>query len=535
MKKVAWLLASVMLVSVFAAACTKDPATPKPDDDDDDPTFETPTPVYHDPQVGDCIHEGTKGYWELNGVKYLDEACLEEATAETLVLPAVGHALGDDDICETCGWSVWDGTVATSFSDTSEGTADDPIEIAHASELALLAQNVNKEEGAETYEGKFIKLTVDIDLGATEEIEDAEAGDGSTAEVAKNWAPIGGFDLPEEAIKSYANILNKHPFSGTFDGDNHTIHRLTSHTNYDLGKDRKRVGLFGLTNGATIKNIQLAEVDVMAEMSDTSAVGENQRAAGALICNAEGTLVVDNVKLLSGKVEGWACVGGAIGLIGAKSSSAITEQVKVLNVENHLEVFSRSNKAGGIVGASGAAWKLRTLIEGCVNYGNVHGNGKHVGGIVGAMLSATKENTCEGKWQIIRNCKNFGDIAGNNTAGGIAGVCNGRVVNCWTWEDIKFMHKSLWEEQLILGDVGDIMLDISVNGFNSSEFTYYGVICGMIEAADKNNSAGMVDWQTCGVCDKDGNPAEIWTSFQETMNYLQNATEITEADIATVE
>ncbi len=539
MKKFAWLLATVMLVGVVAAGC-KPEETPPPGPDDNPPAA---TPVHHTQVVGDCIHSGTKEYWELDGTKYLDADCLQEATEESLVLAPLGHSLGGDDICETCGMSVWDGTVATAIADTSTGTADDPIEIAHASELALIAQNVNKAEEAETYAGKYIKLTVDLDLGNVKEQVDGPADPENPdapvekIEVAKSWTPIGGMDLPDSKISSYTKFAKKYPFSGTFDGDNHTIYRLTSRTNFDLGSEyRGRVGLFGLTEGATLKNIKLSDVDVYATIDTTDvAAGVNQRAAAALVSNSELELTIDNVKLLSGKVEGNGCVGGAVGLISAKSGGS-TALVKISNVENHLEIFNHGEKTGGIVGASGAAYKLRTLIEDCVNYGYVHGNGVQDGGIIGAMLSEPAGGAnCNGTYQIIRRCKNFGEIAGGGQAGGIAGVMNGRAFDCWTCEDIIFMHKELDDPDLglIIGDADNVaLLDIIAYGVDGNK--YYGVIFGKIEQANGDNSNGMVDWPTCGICDKDGNPTALWTAYTTTAAYQMYGESIPDEEIGDI-
>ena len=82
---------------------------------------------------------------------------------------------------------VWDGSVASKFSDGS-GTAEDPYRIRSAAELAYLAETVNS--GKETYSGKTVALAQDIDLNQIE------------------WKPIG------DGI---------HAFMGNFNGNGHTI------------------------------------------------------------------------------------------------------------------------------------------------------------------------------------------------------------------------------------------------------------------------------------------------------------------------
>lgn len=122
---------------------------------------------------------------------------------------------GDDEIAllnaENAA-DAWDGTDNTSwYTDAEEdaGTADKPYEISTAEQLAGLAQLVN---GGTNFSGKTIKLTADIDLGD------------------KEWTPIGNDENWE--LK----------FSGTFDGDGHTISGLNV-------LDTLFPGLFGYVDG----------------------------------------------------------------------------------------------------------------------------------------------------------------------------------------------------------------------------------------------------------------------------------------------
>ena len=98
---------------------------------------------------------------------------------------------------------VWDGTVAAKFAG-GKGTKDDPYIISNAAELAYFSESVKTNY----YDGKYISLTADIDLGG------------------KEWAPIGGY---------------YHCFKGTFDGDGHTV------SNFTINSPDTCIGLFGKT------------------------------------------------------------------------------------------------------------------------------------------------------------------------------------------------------------------------------------------------------------------------------------------------
>lgn len=91
--------------------------------------------------------------------------------------------------------------IDTSIFDGGSGTADDPWQIKTLEQLKKFSDStngvvdgvVNKTTG-ETYEGKSIKLTADIDLGSI-----------------ACWTPIGRWQ----------------DFKGTFDGNNHEIKNLS--------------------------------------------------------------------------------------------------------------------------------------------------------------------------------------------------------------------------------------------------------------------------------------------------------------------
>ena len=96
------------------------------------------------------------------------------------------------------------------------------------------------------------------------------------------WTPIG---------------TNSDKFSGTFDGDGKTVSNITID---DASNDNQ--GLFGQTEGATIKNINLANVNV---------TGKNN--VGALVGSADNNTQIINCTV-QGNVKGSENVGGLVGL-----------------------------------------------------------------------------------------------------------------------------------------------------------------------------------------------------------------------------
>ncbi|NTW98500.1 MAG: peptidase M26, partial [Geobacteraceae bacterium] len=62
------------------------------------------------------------------------------------------------------------------------------------------------------------------------------------------------------------------PFSGTYDGDRHTIDRLTIN-----GLTTGNIGLFGYTTGAKVKNLGLTNVSVTGYAQPGLIVGYNDK------------------------------------------------------------------------------------------------------------------------------------------------------------------------------------------------------------------------------------------------------------------
>ena len=111
-----------------------------------------------------------------------------------------------------------------------EGTSETPYEIGSAAQLAYLAKLVNE---GNSFQGKFIRLKNDIRLN-DKDVPTAE--DNPVA-----WTPIGVYVDGSTKDK---------PFSGTFDGNGHTISGLY------INSDANGQGLFAVLGaGGTVQNL----------------------------------------------------------------------------------------------------------------------------------------------------------------------------------------------------------------------------------------------------------------------------------------
>ena len=185
---------------------------------------------------------------------------------------------------------------------TGAGTEADPYIILYPSQMKRLAGLVN--DGTR-YENKFFKLGADI------------AYDPNTLDAkGENYTAIG-------------NDIRY--FSGTFDGDGHTISGIRINNNFDYQ------GLFGCVSG-------------------------------------DGT--IQNVILVNSTITGQNYVGGIAGCLSERGS------VQNCRVEGDVTIGTAANTATGHGGIAG--YNSSGTISGCFSAATVTSSGKRSGGIVGS-------------------------------------------------------------------------------------------------------------------------------------------------------
>lgn len=162
--------------------------------------------------------------------------------------------------------------------------------------------------------------------------------------------------------REWSPIMN---FSGTFDGNNHTI------SNLNITKTSTYSGLFGKTSG-TLKNFTLK---------------------GNITLSADGDMI-----------------GGAVGYADGSTISNVTSYVNISNTEGTLKHI------GGVVGGID---NKNTVVDKCVYYGTLNISNSHdcIGGIVGYTNAGAR----------ISNCANHGTVTTSEAGaytGGILGYVN---------------------------------------------------------------------------------------------------------------
>ena len=151
-----------------------------------------------------------------------------------------------------------------------DGSWSDPDRIETAQHLANLAYMVT--DNNTEYKGKYFVLTNDITLNYNV-INNEGTGLKNDESSYKLWTPIGEYGTTADD-----------DFMGHFDGQGHTISGLVC---IDSG-DREYMGLFGTTDQATIKNLNIKDSYVCAKATQTS-----WQSYGILIGESSKTTVIN--------------------------------------------------------------------------------------------------------------------------------------------------------------------------------------------------------------------------------------------------
>lgn len=261
--------------------------------------------------------------------------------------------------------------------------------------------------------------------GKAEDIE-KDTFNGRTVILSKNldltgivWTPIGS-SMYDHSPDSESTKM----FEGTFDGRYHTIIGLSS-KNYvalaeDISSGEHSYGLFGYAYGASVKNLNLEDVDIHCS-GDAGADGAGVAAAiGFYIPKDNHSSVIDNVHVLSGKIHATNNMGGVIGYMEAGEGSKKIDVI-IENCTNSAEVITDAREAGGILGlfqnAKDHSGSLKFI--NCINYGDVIAHPGSAATVASGILGKEQSyGNVEFKFIIyFENCINDGNVIANGKSG----------------------------------------------------------------------------------------------------------------------
>jgi len=314
----------------------------------------------------------------------------------------------------------------SAFGKYSGGTGEpnDPYQISDVNDLLVLAADANDYV-------KFFILTADVNMEGQVFTTAIIAAGGGTA------------------------------FTGTFDGNGHTIANLTIDT---AGADNCYLGLFGyIGSGGYVKNLGVEGVNITGGYSSQylgGLVGYNNYGnitdcyatgsvtggygswhLGGLVGQNNGGNIIDCYA--TGSVSGGYNSGGSGGLVGDNYQGGSISNCYATGV-----VSGRDYLGGLVGGACGGS------ISNCYATGSVSGTGGCLGGLVGYNYQGGSISNCyatgvvsghddylgglvgynDGGSSSISNCYSTGTVSGGGGGwvGGLVGRNNGSITNCYS-------------------------------------------------------------------------------------------------------
>lgn len=288
------------------------------------------------------------------------------------------------------------------------------------------------------------EFTVEIDFLPLEKFS---AGGKGTAEEPYLIASAGDLAMISRDPAAYYKVINDFSasdyglwnsipsFTGTLDGDNHTISGLS------FNGDNTLVGIFAATEEATIKNLIIESPK--ADLTD------NASTVGLVVADAM-TTTISNVHIKNATINSESNTTSAIGCIagGANLTCVISECSATdfnINTPNATNI-------GGIAGFT----RTSSNINACAVNGSIVADNA-IGGIAGETST-----DCA-----VTNCNIDIDINGKNTIGGVVGSADrGGIHACYVKGSLTATEEDWGGYYRVGGIAGSLVVD-----YSSSEST----------------------------------------------------------------
>lgn len=339
---------------------------------------------------------------------------------------------------------------------TGSGTETDPYQINTAAGLKWFRDKVNNAKTKE--ETKICAvLTANIDLKN------------------EDWTPIG---IGNGTENNGATI--DFPYSGTFDGNGHTISGLN--VNYR----NKNGGLFCYVMNATIKNLTVA--------GSVTHSSEDGVAYGGIVGCADSS-TIENCTNRCTVTGNWY----AGGIVGWSTDSDI------IGCANFGNISSPSFSGGicGEIGGKNDAAGIDATIRDCYNVGMVSGN--YAGGITGQSDSENIDI-------LIANCYNVGSLHGSTNTGEIIGDLSGPV--CTTIDNCYYLPT---------GNPASTSDRVNVKRTDSKTAAEFadGTVRKLLKAGERDNHADP--WaDTCQYLDAAGKTLPVFNGQGDAHDHQSN-------------
>ena len=229
----------------------------------------------------------------------------------------------------------WLGEAGYAFAG-GDGSEDNPYQISTAEQLATLSSFMASDLYYDRYASKYYILTNDIDLSG------------------KVWVGIGckRYYFQNNKVQANSSYSKTYYFTGTFDGNGHTIKNMKTMRLYSIGGQSSdgqnfliyefMPGLFSYTcptnsTVPTIKNLILENVEITGSCT------------GAVVSHAYVSLNLENIKVMNGSIKSSDIAGGLVGQVdGFTNLSMASPVIEIKDCYTCLDISG--NVVGGAVG-----------------------------------------------------------------------------------------------------------------------------------------------------------------------------------------
>ncbi len=315
-------------------------------------------------------------------------SCSVHGETRTEEIPALGHEYGSDGLCTRCG--AQDPAIPTQDESGVYG-------IASEKQLQWFAAKVNGGDTAISG-----KLTANIEL-------------------TEAWTPMGS---------------QKQPFTGSFDGDGHSITGMSiTFDSNDKSVGAPYLGLFGYVKGTADKKAEIKNLMLSGKLDITENYRNSFAYSGGLVGGAEYVSFTDittNVAVTAKKGSApypWSYVGGFAGTVKnadflrcvnngtvttdgdyVSGFAAKSETTTYTSCVNNGAITGRT-KIGGFGGAVKSTKTVDSYNTGTIGLAAYNGGNQGIGGLFGEM----------GYGSTLTRCYNTGAVTGDCYVGGLVG------------------------------------------------------------------------------------------------------------------
>ena len=207
-----------------------------------------------------------------------------------------------------------------------------------------------------------------------------------------NYVLVNDLDL--SSCDDFITIgTENHPFTGSFDGNGHTISNLTVSPNpeYDLS-NYYAIGFFNYTTNATIKNIKLINIDFNVKNDIVNTEDAHFLTVGGIVGVASNSTIFNCCT--SGSIFSSAEKGSFVRVAGIVASA---DESSIINCYSSCNLFGSAAKQNTMVGGI-VAWLYSTNIEKCYFSGSINAgcdtSYTYCGGISASGNSASNVKSC---------------------------------------------------------------------------------------------------------------------------------------------